>query len=1022
MAPPPAIHLRVSMAGERASKLNRRYGQQRSTWEQHRWLLQRWPIHLRVSMAGERASKLNRRYHPDHLNTWVPNLQDIISVAFAVAYIFRIYSEPIRCYYITSLTGVVDFLSIIPVIFLFRQFRRGGHVIRLLQFLRIVRIFSSLDQIGLEGSTVTQQIVFLVASTFGAIFLDAGIIQWIESNAAPPHIKEQCAPQGCLTFWEAFYFLIVTIATVGYGDIVAKTILGQVAVIISILVALAVLPTQIGRISSLASNRPYGGSFNPHKILGSKFLVLSGSINIHIVQNFLASFYTTTHSEDLEIYPLHVIILAPFKPSFEMKRLLSFYNGQAEFIEGSPMHQIDLERVSANKASAIFLLANQEAKDTKIEDETQIVRALTVNSFCHNSVRIIVEVLDPEMQNSAIWDNTRGKAIEVICPIKLHFKMLSRSCLIKGLYTLITNIFSSEVKLTSLPSEHYMSEYFDGFLNEVYPLIFPNALHNLMFEEVAEFLFTSFNVILFALDIPLESVESDNTRREVLLHPKGHCIQPDDIGIVMARNIHTVYAISSFEGDTDESNCFGKLLRNRSSKRRKGIDGKEQLQNVSNRWQQIGSVASFRRQTVQGADLYMDGSHPHDVPSSPDGQGKLKSHLKSAICKVVSGIVTCTEKLEDSDHAEFLEFRGAGGEEEDLHRVVEENARLDEHPESLSLENALDEILLWPSSSQYGRPHLAVLDQQRSNILQNLEERTRTIVDLSKPHILVCCQGTWPQNIFYFLNGLRKPKFPNPPIVILHPDQPTATEWGTIGIFKDIFFLKGSPIYELDLMRGGIIQAEKVVILASQGTPVFGYGRGSEESHQKASGVYSSDVDNIIIIANIERILGGGIDKVIVEMHHAVGSHYLWPQFDISKNHVSKKECSRNQDALVQFTPPFMEGRVVCPRMLSFLFHSSFYNRNTVSIVEQLVEGGHVESGKGVSYNHRRVLEQIPVPIKYVNCMYSDLFMDLLTENGMLALGLYRARGTLGSLAAYVFTNPPKNTKVNGADLVFVLI
>ncbi|KAJ7563626.1 hypothetical protein O6H91_03G117500 [Diphasiastrum complanatum] len=749
MAPPPAIHLRVSMAGERASKLNRRYGQQRSTWEQHRWLLQRWPIHLRVSMAGERASKLNRRYHPDHLNTWVPNLQDIISVAFAVAYIFRIYSEPIRCYYITSLTGVVDFLSIIPVIFLFRQFRRGGHVIRLLQFLRIVRIFSSLDQIGLEGSTVTQQIVFLVASTFGAIFLDAGIIQWIESNAAPPHIKEQCAPQGCLTFWEAFYFLIVT---------------------------------------------------------------------------------------------------------------------------------------------------------------------------------------------------------------------------------------------------------------------------------VAEFLFTSFNVILFALDIPLESVESDNTRREVLLHPKGHCIQPDDIGIVMARNIHTVYAISSFEGDTDESNCFGKLLRNRSSKRRKGIDGKEQLQNVSNRWQQIGSVASFRRQTVQGADLYMDGSHPHDVPSSPDGQGKLKSHLKSAICKVVSGIVTCTEKLEDSDHAEFLEFRGAGGEEEDLHRVVEENARLDEHPESLSLENALDEILLWPSSSQYGRPHLAVLDQQRSNILQNLEERTRTIVDLSKPHILVCCQGTWPQNIFYFLNGLRKPKFPNPPIVILHPDQPTATEWGTIGIFKDIFFLKGSPIYELDLMRGGIIQAEKVVILASQGTPVFGYGRGSEESHQKASGVYSSDVDNIIIIANIERILGGGIDKVIVEMHHAVGSHYLWPQFDISKNHVSKKECSRNQDALVQFTPPFMEGRVVCPRMLSFLFHSSFYNRNTVSIVEQLVEGGHVESGKGVSYNHRRVLEQIPVPIKYVNCMYSDLFMDLLTENGMLALGLYRARGTLGSLAAYVFTNPPKNTKVNGADLVFVLI
>jgi hypothetical protein len=54
---------------------------------------------------------------------------------------------------------------------------------------------------------------------------------------------------------------------------------------------------------------------------------------------------------------------------------------------------------------------------------------------------------------------------------------------------------------------------------------------------------------------------------------------------------------------------------------------------------------------------------------------------------------------------------------------------------------------------------------------------------------------------------LRKLDQPNPPVVILYPGEPTAKEWGKVGIFEDVYFLKGSPIYELDLMRGGVLQA-----------------------------------------------------------------------------------------------------------------------------------------------------------------------------------------------------------------------
>ncbi len=71
--------------------------------------------------------------------------------------------------------------------------------------------------------------------------------------------------------------------------------------------------------------------------------------------------------------------------------------------------------------------------------------------------------------------------------------------------------------------------------------------------------------------------------------------------------------------------------------------------------------------------------------------------------------------------------------------------------------------------------------------------------------------------------------------------------------------------------------------------------------------------------------------------------------------------------------------------------------------------------------DHSRLLQQIEVPIQYVNHHFCDLFTGLLLEKGILSLGIYRACGTLGSPTAYVLTNPLKETIINAGDLVYVL-
>jgi hypothetical protein len=89
--------------------------------------------------------------------------------------------------------------------------------------------------------------------------------------------------------------------------------------------------------------------------------------------------------------------------------------------------------------------------------------------------------------------------------------------------------------------------------------------------------------------------------------------------------------------------------------------------------------------------------------------------------------------------------------------------------------------------------------------------------------------------------------------------------------------------------------------------------------------------------------------------------------------------------------------------------------------VEQLLEGGHTIRNGTLSYKNPRRFKQISVPEEYVNRRYGDLFIGLLHNQGILALGLYRARGTLGAPSAYVFTNPPQETMVYEADLVYVI-
>lgn len=126
-----------------------------------------------------------------------------------------------------------------------------------------------------------------------------------------------------------------------------------------------------------------------------------------------------------------------------------------------------------------------------------------------------------------------------------------------------------------------------------------------------------------------------------------------------------------------------------------------------------------------------------------------------------------------------------------------------------SLTQAVDTLLQWPPASLAEKPPKAVLSRRAPEILQNLEDCTLDLVRLRASHVLVCLQGSWPRGLFHLAVQLRRTATPQSqlPIVFLCSVPPSHWDWGCLGIFQEVYFLRGNPRFEVDLVRANVARA-----------------------------------------------------------------------------------------------------------------------------------------------------------------------------------------------------------------------
>ncbi len=183
---------------------------------------------------------------PIHFDNWLYIFEWVFTIIFTIDYIARLWIVERKRRYIVSFFGIIDLLSILPTYLgLFLVGAQSLMVIRSIRLLRIFRIFKLTRYVG-EGQNLAQAlrssrpkiIVFLVTISTSVII--TGTIMYMVEG--PEH--------GFTSIPKSIYWAIVTMTTVGYGDLAPQTALGQTLASFIMILGYGIIAVPTGIVSA----------------------------------------------------------------------------------------------------------------------------------------------------------------------------------------------------------------------------------------------------------------------------------------------------------------------------------------------------------------------------------------------------------------------------------------------------------------------------------------------------------------------------------------------------------------------------------------------------------------------------------------------------------------------------------------------------------------------------------------------------------------------------------------------------
>nr|AWO14627.1 potassium calcium-activated channel subfamily M alpha 1 [Scyliorhinus retifer] len=453
------------------------------------------------------------------------------NVFFLLYFGLRFIAANDKLWFWLEVNSVVDFFTVPPV-FVSVYLSRSWLGLRFLRALRLIQFSEILQFLNILKTSNSIKLVNLLSIFISTWLTGAGFIHLVENSGDPWENFQNSQP---LTYWECVYLLMVTMSTVGYGDVYARTTLGRLFMVFFILGGLAMFARYVPEIAALILNRKkYGGTFNSTR--GRKHIVVCGHITLESVSNFLKDFL----HKDRDDVNVEIVFLHNISPDLELEALFKRHFTQVEFFQGSVLNPHDLARVKIESSDACLILANKYCPDPDAEDASNIMRVISIKNY-NPKIRIITQMLQyhnkAHLLNIPSWNWREGD--DAICLAELKLGFIAQSCLAPGLSTMLANLFSMRSYI-KIEEDTWQKYYLEGVANEMYTEYLSSAFIGLSFPAVCELCFVKLKLLLLAIEYKSNTRESRGAKR-ILINPGNHIkIHEGTLGFFIASDAKEV--------------------------------------------------------------------------------------------------------------------------------------------------------------------------------------------------------------------------------------------------------------------------------------------------------------------------------------------------------------------------------------------------------------------------------------------------------------------------------------------------
>ncbi len=171
----------------------------------------------------------------------------VFTILFTIEYVARlsVVRQPMR--YAKSFFGIIDLLAFVPTYL--ELLLAGSHYLMILRVLRLLRMFRVLKMAHHIGEAGVLVNALLASRAKISVFLFS-VMALVCVEGTVMYLLEHSVNAGFRNIPQSIYWAIVTITTVGYGDVAPTTVLGKMMASVIMLTGFAILAVPTGVVTA----------------------------------------------------------------------------------------------------------------------------------------------------------------------------------------------------------------------------------------------------------------------------------------------------------------------------------------------------------------------------------------------------------------------------------------------------------------------------------------------------------------------------------------------------------------------------------------------------------------------------------------------------------------------------------------------------------------------------------------------------------------------------------------------------